>query len=499
MAGLQISGLASGMDTESIVADLMKAQKMKVDKIEKKKMTLEMKNEVWKEMNTKIYSFYTKELFDFKSSGSYRTKSTTVGNENILAASSTASAIEGTYKIKVTQLAQGAHLYSEEIADTNVKTTDAVKFKIADGTGDPVEVEIAADASISDLVNAINEKDLDITASYDDVNKRILLSNTKMGDSSRIQISEVDTAEEKAFFSAIGLGVDATGSLNEIDATYGAIGQKSIYEYNGMVLNGDSNTVSVNGMTLTLKAESSDVVTVTVNKNVDAVYDKVKKFIAAYNNLMIEINARVDAESAKGYEPLTDEEKESLDDKTIEKWENKIKDSILRRDDVLLSLSRGMRSIMTTSSGVETSSLSQGFKYLSDIGIVTGDYSEKGVLHIEGNEDDPLYAIKENKLKKAIEEEPEKVEQLLTAIGNELYSTLNDKMKSTTMRSALTFYNDKQIKKQISDYEDKIYEMQERMDRLEQRYYKQFTAMEQAIQRANSQSASLAGMFSSNQ
>jgi len=499
MAGIQISGIASGMDTESIIADLMKVEKMKVDKFDKKKMALEMKTEVWEEMNTKLYSFYTKELFSFKSSSSYKIKSTNVSNENIISASATANTVAGTYKIKVNQLAKGAHLYSEEIVDDTVKTSETIKFKLSDGSGDPVEIELGADSTIHDLVEKINEKDLDITASYDSVNKRLLLHNTTMGDNSRIQISEADTAAEQAFFSAIGLAVDVSGNLNEVDATYGAQGQKAIYEFNGMVLNSDSNTVSVNGMTLTLKAESTEQVSLTVNNDIDAVYDKIKSFITAYNTLIKEINTKIDAESAKGYEPLTDEEKESLDDNTIEKWENKIKTSILRRDDVLIGLSRSMRSIMTTSLGVDASNLSEGFKYLSDIGIVTGDYTEKGLLHIEGDEDDSTYSVKENKLKKAIEENPEKVEELLTALGNELYSTMSDRMKSTTMRSALTFYNDKQMKKQISDYEDKIYEMQERMDRLQQRYYKQFTTMEQAIQRANSQSASLAGMFSSGQ
>lgn len=497
MAGMQLSGLASGMDTESIIKDLMKIEKKKVDKVDKQKIKLEMKQEVWEEMNAKLYSFYTKQVFDFKSSGSYKIKGATNSHESLLGVSASSSAVAGVHKIKVTQLAQAAHLYSNTIAIDTVKTTDIVSFEISDGTGDPVKIDLDKDATISDLVKAINDKDLDIEASYDSVNKRILLNNTKLGETSRIQISKVDTPAEQAFFSAIGLAVNAgTGNLNDDDlGVLGAKGEKSIYEYNGMQLEAQSNTVSVNGLTITLKAESAQEVTVNVTNNTDAVYKKVKDFIKAYNELFAEMTKKNEAGPAKGYEPLTDGEKESLDDKTIEKWEQKIKDSILRRDDVLTSISRNMRDIMTSSSGVDTTKLPKGFKFLTDLGIVTGNYTEKGKLHIEGDEEDSLYALKENKLKKAIEENPDEVAQLLTAVGSQMYSMMNEKMKSTSMRSALTFYNDKEMKKQITAYEDRISLLQERMDAMQDRYYKQFTAMEQAIQKANSQSSSFAGMF----
>ena len=93
--------------------------------------------------------------------------------------------------------------------------------------------------------------------------------------------------------------------------------------------------------------------------------------------------------------------------------------------------------------------------YLSDLGIVTGSYTEKGILHIQGDEEDSLYSMKENKLKEAIEKDPDKVAKLFNAIGSQLYTTMQDKMKSTSLSSALSFYNDKQMDKQVSAYEEK--------------------------------------------
>ena len=137
--------------------------------------------------------------------------------------------------------------------------------------------------------------------------------------------------------------------------------------------------------------------------------------------------------------------------------------------------------------------------FLSDLGIVTGSYTEKGILHIQGDEDDSLYAIKENKLKTAIENDPDKVADFLNAIGDKLYETMQDKMKSTTLSSALTFYNDKQIDKQVKTYESKIADLEERMAAVESRYYAQFTAMEKMMQQMNSQSSSLMGMMGGGQ
>nr|MDA3846859.1 flagellar filament capping protein FliD [Vallitaleaceae bacterium] len=250
-----------------------------------------------------------------------------------------------------------------------------------------------------------------------------------------------DTAEEKTFMAAMGFTVDGTNSIHE-DAipALGSKGQEANYTYNGLALTSSSNSISINGMSLTLNGETASDITVNVTQDTDAIYNKVKSFLTAYNELIEDINTKIDADYNNEYEPLTDTEKEALDDTTIELWETKIKDSLLRRDDTLSSLVSSMRSILTSSSGVATEV--GGYKYISELGIVTGDYTEKGQLHIQGNTDDSLYALREDKLRTAIEEDSDKVADLMNAIGDELSSMMNDKMKSTTLSSALTFYID---------------------------------------------------------
>ena len=145
---------------------------------------------------------------------------------------------------------------------------------------------------------------------------------------------------------------------------------------------------------------------------------------------------------------------------------------------------------------VGTYAKSGGGKYsLASIGISTSqDYKEGGLLHILGDEDDAEYADKTNRLKKMLDEDPDAVIGVLTSLTDSLYSDLQKKMSATTMSSALTFYNDKEMSSQLSDYKDEISKWQSRLDEMEDKYYKQFSAMETALANLQSQQNSLASM-----
>ncbi len=95
----------------------------------------------------------------------------------------------------------------------------------------------------------------------------------------------------------------------------------------------------------------------------------------------------------------------------------------------------------------------------------------------------------------AIEEDPDKVMEVFTQITGKLYDAMTDKMKSTSMSSALTFYNDKQMAKELTEYKKEKSTMEKRLKELEDRYYKQFTAMEKAMASLNSQTNSLAALM----
>ena len=133
---------------------------------------------------------------------------------------------------------------------------------------------------------------------------------------------------------------------------------------------------------------------------------------------------------------------------------------------------------------------------LSSFGIVTSsDYTEKGKLHIMGDEDDDTYATDTNKLKAALEENPEAVMKTLSEAGQSLYDALTKKMAKTSLSSALTFYNDKKLDNDQTAYKKEISTLEEKLTDLEDKYYKQFSAMEMAMSKLNSQSSYLASLM----
>lgn len=486
--GIQFTGLASGIDTQSIIQDLMKVEYTKVEKVEKQKQMVEWEREAWEDMNTQLYDFYKSDLFKFKSDGTYNQKTVASSNTSLILPNQSAStsAVRGTHTITVNNMAQGSFLTGEELDGATEATTasdligalgnplitfetDEIKtITISlDNGATSFDVDIEADDNIASIIEKINDLDLDLNVSFDEEYGRFFLSSTTTGEGVQIALGG-DTGM-----------LDALGFSN----VTGTAGENSEFEYNGTTLTSDSNEITVNGLSFNLLGEG-ETVTITVSQDTESIYNSVKDFILKYNELMMNINEKIGADDASDYEPLTDDEKAAMTDDEILLWESTIKNSILRRDDTLTSLGRTLRSTLTLASGVDTSGMT--YKSLSALGIVTSTYTEQGLLHIEGDEDETLLGVKENKLRAAIDDDPEAVMELLTALGNQLYSSFQTKMQSTSLSSALTFYNDKYMDTQIDDYEDKIYDLQDRMDEIEARYYKQFTAMEQAIQASNS-------------
>ncbi len=285
--------------------------------------------------------------------------------------------------------------------------------------------------------------------------------------------------------SAVLNGSDASG-MTVVAATNCEV------ELNGAILESATNSISANGVTFEAKGVTNgQAVTITVANDVTGVYDTIKEAIGEYNKLLKEMNELYYADSAKGYDPLTSEQKEDMSDDEIEKWEKKIKDSLLRRDSNLGDLLSSMKTAMMSSVNIDGKNYS-----LSSLGIMTSpDYKEKGLLHIFGDTTDATYAEKEDKLKKMLDEDPEKVSQILTGIFGNLYKTMTEKQSSTTMRSSHSFYNDKEMTKQLSAYKKDIKNWEAKLKDYEDRYYKQFTAMEKALAMLNSQQSALGGLF----
>lgn len=537
---LRMSGLSSGIDTDSVIQELMSAQRSKLTKIENKQTKLTWKQDIWKDLNKKLYSFYTGELTKLKTQGSYVKRKVSSNNESAVTATAASSASIGSHTLEVKELASAQYVTGGQIntASTSTKLStlgiaEGTTITIGDGEGNEKKtLTIDANTTISDFVNACKEAGLN--ASFDTKQKRFFISskdsganqaftltadvtnatNTteevdEEGNTILVTTAATDTADD--VMAKLGLSqiikepdtVDANGNTvkgslvaaNTSGMSFVAA-QNAKIVLDGAEMEDSSNSFSVNGLTLELKSVTTSSVKLNVTNDVDAVYDMVKSFVKKYNELLDEMNTLYSASYAKGYEPLTDEEREAMTDDQIEKWETKIKDSLLRRDSTINSITTGMRNAMLTTVKVNGKAYS-----LASIGIVTSsDYTEKGKLHIYGDEEEGsdskvTLASGSVDLRKALEENPEAVMEVLTAAGKALYDDMTKKMTRTSLSSALTFYNDKQMDKLQTQYKKDISTMEKKLQDMEDRYYKQFSAMETAMAKLQQQSNYLSSML----
>ncbi|MBO6215947.1 MAG: flagellar filament capping protein FliD [Lachnospiraceae bacterium] len=276
-------------------------------------------------------------------------------------------------------------------------------------------------------------------------------------------------------------------------------GQDAVIKVNGVTYTGSTSSINVNGMTINALAETGDgdenAITINTATDAQGLYDKVKDFLEQYNEVVNEVTKLYNADSARGYEPLTDEQKEAMTDSEVEKWENKIKTSLLRRDSTLGSILNTMTSSMSAVYKINGKDYSLGSFGISTLGILQSEKNQHNAYHIDGDSDDGLVSSKKDKLMAALSEDPDSVIEFMKKLTNGLQTNLNQKMKSTSLRSAYTIYNDKEMASEYSDYTSTIKKWENKVADMEDKYFKRFTAMEKALANLNSNSSSLTGLF----
>lgn len=377
---------------------------------------------------------------------------------------------------------------NQKIIDANAATIDTANKALADNDG------------FIAYVNGLND---DITKKNAELKETILDNyNTKRSNAKEfvkaydiVNDANADKTSDE-YKNALQLIGDNSGSGT------GAVriqGQDAIVELNGATFTSASNNFQINGLTITANqlTGADEEISITTDTDTQGIYDMIKGFFTEYNTLIKEMDSLYNADSAKGYEPLTDDEKEAMTDKEIEKWEEKIKKALLRRDDTLQSVSDSVKNAFQKSYEIN------GKKYsLSSFGIKTGGYftsgdNEKSIFHIDGDSKDSTSSGNTDKLMAAIASDPDTVCEFFNKLADGVYAELSNKMKGTTLSSAYTVYNDKSMKNEYNEYTKTIKSWEEKIESYEEKYRKQFTAMEKALATLNSNSSSLTGLLGS--
>lgn len=387
----------------------------------------------------------------------------------------------------------------------NGDTTKGFPKTIAFDNMVPFRVEDGSTKTVADFVDYLNKVD-GVEASFDEKNQRFVikgadkLSAGKVYDSLNPDVGDSSTTSKPlldvlGFVSVHGFG---EGNAVKID------GADAQIKLNGAIFESNTNNFNINGLSInvketTAKADGSgyNEIKIVTDTDVDGIYNTIKDFLKEYNELINEMDSLYNADRAKDYQPLTDEEKEAMSEKEVEKWEEKIKKSLLRRDTTLSSISSTMKTAMLQSFTIN------GEKYsLSTFGILTGNYfttknNEKNAFHIDGDPDDSTVSSNEEKLKKAIAANPETVADFFSQLTSHLYSELDEKMKGTTLSSAFTVYNDKQITADLRQYNTQISKWENYVSQQEEFWYNKFTAMEKALAQLQSSTSALSGLLGS--
>ncbi|MER2007822.1 MAG: flagellar filament capping protein FliD [Psychrobacillus sp.] len=345
----------------------------------------------------------------------------------------------------------------------NLSEANFEKFKSLESTSDE-----AIDGS--DLTP--EQKTLLKSLSVDERNK---LKEIKTADFSALKnVAEKDIQSEIAT-------TNATNASNDLDAKEAKKVELEA-EYKAAV---EKNNSTPSDTTIT-------PVQLTATADVDAMVDKVKEFVAKYNELIAGMNDSLKEKKYRDFPPLTDEQRKDMSDKEQELWDEKAKSGLLRSDSIVSS---GLSSMRNAIYGRVDGIGDDLIDTLAEMGITTSSvYSDGGKL-----------VISEDKLRKAITENPDKVVQTLTQSGEKtatgdtrgIVNRLRDSMKELTAKieakAGKATATDQQytLGKSLIDMNTRISNFQRRLEDIETRYWKQFTAMEQAISKANSQSGYL--------
>lgn len=211
---IRITGMYSGLDTESIITQLASAQSVKKNKLVKEQTKLSWKQDAWKALNTKVYNFYTNVLDNMRYQSSYMKKSTKVSNSNAVSVVTGNNAPNSVQALKIGQLAKEAYLTGGRISEEGGKAyTKSTKLSELGFTqegsfavkvnGKTTNITLKGDMKISDVVKQFESAGLN--ASFDEQNQRFYLSAKSSGSAADFTITSND-ANGKDILSLLGFG-----------------------------------------------------------------------------------------------------------------------------------------------------------------------------------------------------------------------------------------------------------------------------------------------------
>lgn len=501
----RLTGLYSGLDTDSLVKSMMQIEQLKLDRQTRSLTTQKWKQEAYSGVTSDLKSF----MNDFisvlggnsmmKSSNYVTFKASVTGaNASAVSVTGSSSAYAGTVQIdQIVQLATASKAVSTggvsksgELSSSNSAKLSELDFANSLGfvngkisfSINGEEFTFSQDDTLQNMINTINASDAGVNMVYSRLTDKISFTSKETGTDGSVEIKNITG---NAFGTNSAFGIDS--------GTY-KTGQNAIVKIDGITVEKSSNSFTIDGINYTLNsvtAEGDEPIKITLEQDVSTAVDYIKKFVEGYNTLINKLNDLVTSRkstSERSYTALTDEEKESMTEAQIEQWETIAKKGLLYNDAGIQGLISGLRGALYDT--VKGAGLSP-----ADIGLRTGTWDTRGEISLD-----------EDALRAALEKNPHQVMNVFMDISsssdtstaykeNGLLYRMNNLMNSYIKGSGQTALDS--LESSIYKTTNAISDMEDRMLELEEKYYLKYAALEEAMSQLESQSNWLTTMLSS--
>lgn len=491
---IRISGMSSGMDIDALVFDLMKAERIPLTKKTQKQTTVQYKMDLYRDVNSKLMALRDN-INKMRFSADFSGVKAVSSNENAVKVSGSNPG-KITTTIKVVNLATQATKKGGIVTDGSGLDLNKTLAENAGNFIDPppldppsgatnlsmsingVEITYSKDDTIQSIINKVNQSSAGVALSYDSAADQFVFLSRETGKAAKVDAKDTNGS---GFLTAIKMN----STVEQ--------GDDAIVEINGITSSRSSNTFTQDGVTYTLLQSTTSAITITNNSDTDTILNKVKEFVGIYNEAMALVQKLTDEKIARGYDPLTSEQKKEMSEEDIRNWELMARRGLLRNDPLLDPFARTMRSFLSQAVPVD------GNTSLSPMNIGLGTTSYTGSA-VEFSSAGGKIILDEEKLRKAIEANPNQIEAVFTRTSSipseeglfqKMYKELNTTISAITKKSGKTggSYSDitTELGKQSSKMEQEIKALEDKLIKKENNYYKQFAAMEKAMANSNSQ------------
>jgi len=439
---MQVMGIGSNLDIQGLIDKLMAVERQPLIRLESQKKDYSSMQSIWRDLNTRLSALSTS-LDNLNLNSDFTKVKSESSDDKVITATAEANAAFGSYEIEIKQLAK-THKVSSDKYDNKIEENVTITIN-----GKEVLVEASPESpkTLVDVARVINNtEDIGVVASVIDNHLVIETKDTNQ---------EIDFSGDNQFLKDIGLLDNASNVVHELQRP-----QEAKVVINGIEVVRDSNTIedAIIGVKLNLKKESEDIVNITVARDVDAIFNKIKGFVDEYQKVQNYLDSQTFF--TKGADGKNNTTGKLFGDSTI---------NILKTR---------LRSILTdTVEGIEDGNLIM----LSQIGI---ELDKTGKIKLD-----------EDKLKAAISEKPNQVAELFIKEETGITAKMQGYIKSYTQYSGIIDNKVKYYDARIKDVEQSVERWEQRLEMKRSSLVRQFTALDKAMSSSYNQSAWLSSQL----